>query len=342
MVENNSTYGGRRKALKLIGAGTIAMAGPMIGSTVASSDETVVISIQRNQDNGIDANEYSKLVSRFSEAAIEKAGLERLVVADPELSAGEKIYSLTFVATPDGNAQTYIGSGTNPGDAEVERLHDRSDQFQEQNTVESTGDSLSPQQSDPSYEWNQVGSALWESTNNPYGIVQNSSDVWHYPDDPNFDVFAVTTDAVFNPGASAYDSSYVWDAASARNYWGRHYEPTGATLTEWAPNGDRTGDTTVSASISYSGASIEVSYNPPEVRRTDNTGLKNDNVRIIWKPGDTTTDEDILSTSVASTIKSENYASVGDTLAQTDCRYTVNGRDGDRNLSSNFFLEYQQ
>jgi len=315
--------------------------GPTIGLTAASSEKNVVISIQRGKGNGIDANKYNKLLSRFIRAAKKKAELEELAVAKPELSAGEKIYSLTFVATPDGNAQTYIGSGTNPGDTELKHLHDRSIQFQEQNTVKSTENGLSTQQTEPDYEWDPVGSAVWEKSDDPYGIVQNSSEAWHYTDDPNYDVFAATTDAAFEPGSRAYDSDYFWDTASVRHYWGRNYEPGDATLTDWAPNGDRTGDTAVSTKVSYSGAAIGVSYNPPEVQRTDNTGLANDNVRLKWEPGDTDTKEDIFSSSVASVMKSGNYASVGDNLAETSCRYTVSRLGGTKTLSTPLTLQYE-
>lgn len=341
MADNSPRSESRRKALKTIGAGMMTMAGPMIGSTAARSEENVVISIQRGQGNGIGAAEYEKLLSRFIRAAKTKAGLEKLAVANPELSDGENIYALTFIATPGGKAHTYIGSGTNPGAAELQRLHDRSVHFQDHPTVQSSDDDLSTESTDPEKEWNQVGSALWEKTEDPYGIVQNSSEAWRYPEDPNYDVYAATVDAVFEPGYSAYDSTYTWTSALVRHYWGRNYEPGGAYLTDWAPNGDRTGDTEVSGSVSYSGATIGVTYNPPAVQRTDNSSTLNDNVRIKWEPGDTTTDEKIHSPSAASVMKSENFASEGDTLAQTDCRYNVSSYKGDETLSTTLSLTYE-
>ncbi|WP_343749146.1 hypothetical protein, partial [Halarchaeum salinum] len=159
--------------------------------------------------------------------------------------------------------------------------------------------------------------------------------------DWNYDVFAATVDAVFEPGTRAYDSDYTWDSASVRHYWGRNYEPGGTNLTKWAPSGDRTGDTTVTASVSYTGAAIEISYNPPKVQRTDNTGSLNDNVRIKWEPGDTNTDEDILQSSVASVMKSKDYASVGDNLAQTGCQYNVSSWTDSQTLSTPLTLQYE-
>lgn len=341
MTENNSPQTGRRNALKVIGAGMLTATSPLVGSTAASSDKAVVISIQRDQDNGIGMKEYAELCSRFSAAAKEKAGLDELAIAKPELSTGEEIFSLTFVAIPDGKVQTYIGSATNPGKNELKRLHDRSLRVQKQQSIETADGELSTQQSDPSYEWNQVGSALWEKTDYPHGIVQNSSEAWRYPDDPNFDVYAATVDAAFEPGYAAYGSNWIWTNLSGRHYWGRNYEPGGANLTDWAPSGDRSGSTTVNASVSYSGASIGVSYTPPEVNRTDNTGLSNDNVRIQWEPGQESSREDIFSPSVASVNKADNSASVGDNLAQTSARMTVMDIPDTKTISTPLTLQYE-
>lgn len=323
----------------------LAATGPMVGSTAASSDKAVVISIQRNQDNGIGMKKYAELCSRFSAAAKEKPGIDELAIAKPELSTGEEIFSLTFVATPDGKAQTYIGSGTNPGEDELRRLHDRSLRIQKQQSIETSGGELSTQETDPGYEWDQVGSILYERTERPYGIVQNSSEAWRYPDDPNYDVYAATVDAAFEPGAAVDqydDSNWTWASLVVHHNWGGVYEPGGANLTDWAPSGDRSGSTTVNASVSCSGASIGVSYTPPEVNRTDNTGLLDDQAKIQWEPGQESSGEDIFSPSVAGINKADNSASAGDDLGKTCTDMWVLNVDDIKLLGTTLNLRYER
>jgi hypothetical protein len=344
MADNNPPFGGRRKALKTIGAGMMAMAGPMIGSTAARSEENVVISIQRDQGNGIGAAEYEKLLSRFTRAAKKKAGLEELAVGKPKLSDGEKIYSLTFIATPGGKAQTYIGSSTNPEDSELQRLHDRSLQFQEEKTVESTGSidqpTFKPEGTiDPAPEWDPVGSNFWENSDKPYGLVTNSSEVWRYGDDPNYDVYCTTVDTVFEPGVEAWGNNYIWNSTAIRHYWGRIYEPGGGELVDWGPSGDKDGSSSVSASVGPTGAQIGVSYSPPDVYREDDSSSQNDVARWNWTPT-ISAGYSQFTPATASQIKSDNYASSGDTLSETDCWMTVTNESEEHTISTPLTLQY--
>lgn len=341
MTEDNLPQANRRTALKTIGAGMLAVTGPMVGSAAARSPETVVFSIQRNQDNGIDAAEYDKILARLTREAKLKAGVEQMAVAKPELSDGEEIFSLTFIASPDGYADTYIGSATRPRESEVNRLHDRAAQFQKRKTAQSTEGGLSTQQSSPEGDFIQVGGADWEKIDKPYGIVTNISKAYHNPNAPNSDVWGAAVDATFEPGAYTWDDSgYEWQEASVRHYWGRNYEPGGATLGDHAPEGDESGDTTVEASVSIGDATLGVTYTPPEVERYENSSSLNDNVRMKWEPGSETTEIDRHEPSVVSYMQSDNYASIGDNLAQTDARMSVLGGGADPTLSTPLTLQY--
>ncbi|MDH5021839.1 hypothetical protein [Halobacterium rubrum] len=342
MTEDNLPQANRRTALKTIGAGMLAVTGPMVGSAAARSPETVVFSIQRNQDNGIDAAEYDKILSRFIQAAKKKAGLEKLAIAKPELSTGEKIYSLIFVATPDGKARTYIGSGVNPGDSELAQLQRNSTQYKEQVTASASSDNLGIETVDPEPEWGDpVGSGIWEKVTDPYGTVQNSSSVWNYDGDPNYDVYSTTTNAVFNPGFNRFGSNYQWTDNSTRHYWGRHYEPGGTNLTDWGPKNDNTGSGQMSATFGASVPEVTVSYEVPRVIREDLSRTTNDNARWVWRPGKVIVGTKQLSTSSGSIMKADNYASPGDTLVESECRLTVNNGNDEETLSSPLALEYE-
>lgn len=77
------------------------------------------------------------------------------------------------------------------------------------------------------------------------------------------------------------------------------------------------------------------------VERTGTTASLNDNVRLKWEPGDTNTDRGVLQSSVASVMKSENYTSDGDTLAQTSCRYNVGAWGDSQTRSAPLPLQYE-
>jgi hypothetical protein len=85
-----------------------------------------------------------------------------------------------------------------------------------------------------------------------------------------------------NPGANYCDSSWSINDAYSRHIWDA-FDRDPPILHEYYPDSDRNGDFSVDGSVGFSGASIGVSYNPPDVYRSVNAGWDGtENVEWTW------------------------------------------------------------
>lgn len=85
-----------------------------------------------------------------------------------------------------------------------------------------------------------------------------------------------------NPGANYCDSSWNVNDSYSRHRWDA-FDRAEPILHEYYPDTDRDGDFSVDGSVGFSGASIGVSYNPPDVYRDVTAGWNGtENVEWDW------------------------------------------------------------
>jgi|GEM_PF-7101468 hypothetical protein len=166
--------------------------------------------------------------------------------------------------------------------------------------------------------WDQmVAEYAFENTDCPAGKIYAGGEVYE-KQGTSYYGYGVDTSHRTNPGQNyCSNSGYNVNDTYLRHEWDAFTADSDPIFHEHFPNTDRDGSFTVDGSASYGGATIGVSYNPPDVYRDVRSEYNGtNNAEWDWDyTWDPSTDTQHNTTSI---LKSDNEAAYGGSVSYTD------------------------
>ena len=261
--------------------------GSVFGS-VATTNKPVIVTARRSSSNPLSPDEVYELQKEAAER-FNRINDTDIAIGKGKPASDADTVALTHYIKPNGEPATYAGalpSAKGAAAHRIDRLHAHADEFER--TIQKTTSN------EPTYgfvglasagnmkNWDsKVANTNYEYNDCPYGVIYMSMEVKEEYDGYYYGYGGDHIHRV-NPGANQCGSGWTQYETWTRDYWSE-YDAGDPQLEETYPSGDRSGDFSVSGSISYGNASIGVSYNPPKVSRTDNTDDIADDYKLDWK-----------------------------------------------------------
>lgn len=205
-------------------------------------------------------------------------------------SEDSEIIALSFRVDEAGQASVHMGAVPRGQSVSKERAKSLHQTAQEH--AEKVKDEVDPKRANRDVNtgvasanyatgWDQmVSDYSYEYSDCPYGSLYLGGEVYE-KEGTSYWGYGVDHVHRSNPGANACGSNYNVNDSYCRHNWD-YYEGGTATVHEYHPSTDKSGNFTVGGEVGFSGGSISVSYDPPDMVRNVRAQW-NGNQNIEWK-----------------------------------------------------------
>jgi hypothetical protein len=328
----------RRTVLRMTAGATAGVALPVesVGAIIPDSGPSgVLVSIRRQNGNPLAPEAARGLQRKANEKAQDQLG-HRLKAGESEFLGGGRIYAFVHRIDGLGRPATYYGvvgeTEGGPTESEIEHVHEGADRFEK--TVKdssarvygrdvSSADAIvsTARAGDVSRDWGSpIAANHVEQVDKPYGVTYSRVDVYEYVDDVN-DSYGYMCDNLLktSPGAEEWNNDWKNDICHSELRWWE-YDASDVALDQHIPNGDKSGDYTVNASMDYEGASVGVSYDPPKIKRKEMSSQTSDLQKLKFNVESQEGANSMNQYDIAGQVRADSPASSGDTLLHTEGR----------------------
>jgi hypothetical protein len=282
----------KRHFLKGVGlaAGSLAFPYGQVTAAVTNRYEGEQVLLTPSPENALSASEAFAIQRETVQEFRSKSDIsEDVPIGISYPSEDSKIVALSFRVDEAGQASIHMGAV--PRDQSISQERAKSLHQTAQEHAEEVADEVDPKRADRDMNsgvasanyatgWDQMVSHYsYEYDDCPYGSLYLGGEVYE-KEGTSYWGYGVDHVHRSNPGANACGSSYVVNDAYSRHDWD-YYEAGDPTVHEYHPDSDRNGNFSVDGSVSFSGGSISVSYNPPDVYR-DVKAQWDGNQKVQW------------------------------------------------------------
>jgi hypothetical protein len=281
---------GKRSVLKGMGtmAGGLAFPYSAVSSAVGDEYDGEMVVRTPSLANSLSASEVRDIQRENIEAFKSNTESEiKIGGAYPEDDVD--VVALVYRIDAAGQPSVYVGAvpSDQPVSKErVARLHRHANQH-----ADRVRDEVDPKRADRDATsgvasagyatgWDEmVADYAYEFDDCPYGGLYMGGEIY---EKQGTSYFGYGIDHIHraNPGSNYCSSDWVLKKAASRHIWEK-FDRDPPILHEYAPDTDEDGDYTVDASAGFSGASIGVSYDPPDTYR-DVTAGPDGTENVIW------------------------------------------------------------